>query len=146
MFNKEGTVRGPALALLMILLLVVACAEKKEAQPAETVQPVPPGNIRASHILISYAGVPRTTATRSKEEAEQLIDDLSRRIKGGESFEEVAQAYSDCPSSEKQGDLGFFTKGRMVKPFEDAAFSLKVGGISDVVETQFGYHIIKRTQ
>jgi hypothetical protein len=144
--NKEGTVRKPALALMMIVLLFVACGEKKEATPPETVQPVPPGSIRASHILISYEGLPRTSATRTKDEAEQLATDLLARIEAGEDFGEIAQAYSDCPSAEKQGDLGFFKKGRMVKPFEDAAFSLKVGEVSGVVETQFGYHMIKRTQ
>jgi parvulin-like peptidyl-prolyl isomerase len=134
------------LGLLLCLILVVACAEKKEPEATKTVQPVPPGNIRASHILISYAGVPRTTATRNKDEAKELVDDLAARLEAGESFEELAQGYSDCPSSEKEGDLGFFQKGRMVKPFEDAAFALKPGEVSGVVETQFGYHIIKRTQ
>jgi parvulin-like peptidyl-prolyl isomerase len=139
-------VRLIALVLVMIMLVAVGCAEKKEAEPAKTVQPVPPGSIRASHILISYAGVERTTATRSKEEAEQLAKDLKAKIDRGESFEELAKTYSDCPSAENQGDLGFFRKGQMVKPFEDAAFALKPGQISGIVETKFGYHIIKRTQ
>lgn len=138
--------RKVVLGVLVCLIALTACAEKKEPEPAKTVQPVPPGSIRASHILISYAGIPRTTATRSKEEAQQLAQDLLARIKAGESFDELAQAYSDCPSSENQGDLSFFKKGRMVKPFEDAAFSLEPGGVSGIVETQFGYHIIKRTQ
>jgi parvulin-like peptidyl-prolyl isomerase len=134
------------LGLSLCLVMVAACAEKKEPEAVKTVQPVPPGNIRASHILISYEGIPDLMATRSKEEAEQLADDLLARVKGGEGFGELAQAYSDCRSSQKQGDLGFFQKGRMVKPFEDAAFALKPGEISGVVETRFGYHIIKRTQ
>lgn len=134
------------LVLIMIMLVAVGCGEKKEAEPAKTVQPVPPGNIRASHILISYAGVERTTATRTKEEAEQLVKDIKAKIDGGESFEELATTYSDCPSAEKQGDLGFFRKGQMVKPFEDAAFALKPGEVSGIVETKFGYHIIKRNQ
>jgi parvulin-like peptidyl-prolyl isomerase len=139
-------VRLLPLVLIVIMIFAVGCAEKKEAEPAKTVQPVPPGNIRASHILISYAGVERTNATRTKEEAEQLIKDIKAKLDGGESFEELAKTYSDCPSAEKGGDLGFFKKGQMVKPFEDAAFALKPGQVSGIVETKFGYHIIKRTQ
>ena len=135
-----------AFVVIAVMLVAVGCAEKKEPEPAKTVQPVPPGNIRASHILISYAGVERTSATRTKEEAEQLIKDIKAKIDGGERFEELAKTYSDCPSAEKEGDLGFFKKGQMVKPFEDAAFALKPGEVSDIVETKFGYHIIKRSQ
>ena len=138
--------RGIALVLVMIMFVAVGCAEKKEAEPVKTVQPVPPGNIRASHILVSYAGVERTTATRSQEEAEALIKDLKSKIDAGEGFEELATTYSDCPSAENKGDLGFFKRGQMVKPFENAAFALKPGQVSDIVETKFGYHIIKRTQ
>jgi parvulin-like peptidyl-prolyl isomerase len=146
---------------LMAVLLVVGCAREEKAEaPKEqvtrqevtkdeatkVVQPTPPGHIRASHILISYSGAPRTTATRSKEEAKKLAEELLAKIQGGASFEEIAEAYSDCPSAAKKGDLGFFAKGRMVKPFEDAAFALKVGEVSGIVESPFGYHIIKRTQ
>jgi peptidyl-prolyl cis-trans isomerase C len=139
-------VRKVVFGMLVCLIALSACAEKKEPEPATTVQPAPPGSIRASHILISYAGVPGTTATRTKAEAQQLAEGLLARIQAGESFEELAQAYSDCPTAEKQGDLGFFKKGRMVKPFEDAAFALEPGQVSGIVETKFGYHIIKRTQ
>ena len=71
------------------------------------------------------------------------ITDMRRRVLGGESFEELAREFSDCPSSEVGGDLGFFERGRMVEPFDEAAFSLGLGEISDIVETRFGYHIIK---
>jgi peptidyl-prolyl cis-trans isomerase C len=140
--------------LVMVLISVVAlgCAKEaeevkeKEAEGPKVVQPVPPGNVRASHILISYQGVEGINATRTKEEARKLADDLVGRVKAGEGFEKLAETYSDCPSAQKQGDLGFFRKGRMVKPFEDAAFGLEPGMVSGVVETKFGYHIIKRTQ
>ena len=136
------------LVLLSVLILAAGCVEERKPEGSEVVQPAPPGHIRASHILVSYAGAPRTEAVRTKEEAAVLAEDILGKIEAGEDFEDLARRFSDCPTarSEKPGDLGFFDKGKMVKPFEDAAFSLKVGGVSGVVETKFGYHIIKRTQ
>jgi hypothetical protein len=139
-------VRQLVFALGVIVLSAAACGERKEAEAPKTVQPLPPGSIRVSHILISYSGVEGTMATRTKDEAESLAQDLLVRIKAGESFEELAQTYSDDPDSQNQGDLGFLKKGRMVRQFEDAAFSLNVGEVSAIVETRLGYHIIKRTQ
>ncbi|RXI41137.1 peptidylprolyl isomerase [Clostridium tetani] len=75
----------------------------------------------------------------TKEEAEKIIDE----IKNGLSFEEAAKEYSNCPSKGSGGDLGTFGRGRMVKEFEEAAFEMKEGTISNPVKTQFGYHIIK---
>ncbi len=135
------------LVLLAVMVLSVACAgEKQEAEAPKTVQPAPPGSVRASHILISYEGAERATSTRTKEEARELAEDIDKKAKAGENFEELARAYSDCPTAEKGGDLGFFKEGRMVKPFEDASFALEPGQVSDVVETKFGFHVIKRTQ
>jgi parvulin-like peptidyl-prolyl isomerase len=101
--------------------------------------------VRASHILLMYAGSSRSSATRSKADAEKQIAELKTQLDGGADFAELARANSDCPSKAKGGDLGSFGRGQMVKPFEDTAFGLPVGGTSGVVETQFGYHIIKRT-
>lgn len=73
------------------------------------------------------------------------IEDLKKQLANGADFEELAKANSDCPSGQQGGSLGEFTRGQMVKPFEDVAFALDIGKVSDIVETQFGYHLIKTT-
>ncbi|MCL2294389.1 MAG: peptidyl-prolyl cis-trans isomerase [Spirochaetes bacterium] len=85
---------------------------------------------RASHILV-----------KDKSLAQELL----KKIKQGANFEALAREYSTCPSKTKGGDLGWVGPGKMVKPFEDAASRLGTGSISDVVSTQFGYHLIKVT-
>lgn len=100
---------------------------------------------RASHILIGF-GVNATPEQKqaAKAKAEQLLTAVKKNPK---SFEELATKNSQDPgSASKGGDLGSFGRGAMVKPFEDAAFALKVGQISDLVESEFGYHIIKLTE
>jgi peptidyl-prolyl cis-trans isomerase C len=78
------------------------------------------------------------------KQARSTAEDIVRRARAGENFETLAKEYSSDPSNkDKGGDLGWFGRGRMVKAFEDAAFSLQPGQVSDVVQTQFGYHIIK---
>ncbi|WP_420547652.1 peptidylprolyl isomerase [Curvivirga sp.] len=101
--------------------------------------------VAASHILLMYAGSMRSTASRSQDEAIALINDLKTRIEGGEEFAALAQEFSDCPSGQSGGSLGTFGRGQMVPEFEEAAFNMEVGGLSDVVETAFGYHLIQRT-
>ncbi len=101
--------------------------------------------VQASHILLMYQGSMRSTATRSKEEAEKLIGEIETNLNGGGDFASLAQEHSDCPSGKKGGDLGAFGKGQMVGAFEDTAFGLEVGATSGVVETPFGFHLIRRT-
>jgi peptidyl-prolyl cis-trans isomerase C len=101
--------------------------------------------VRASHILLMYAGSQRSSASRSKEQANSQINQLKSQIDTGADFGELARQHSDCPSGKSGGDLGSFGRGQMVPPFEQAAFGLPVGGTSAVVETDFGYHIIRRT-
>lgn len=101
--------------------------------------------VRASHILLMYQGSARSTATRSKDEAQTQISDIESKLGEGADFAELARAHSDCPSKQRGGDLGEFGRGQMVGPFETAAFKMDVGQTSGVVETDFGYHIIKRT-
>lgn len=101
--------------------------------------------VRASHILLMYAGSMRSRATRTQADAQKEIAGIETQLQGGADFGELARAHSDCPSSAKGGDLGTFGRGQMVGPFEEAAFGLPVGGTSGVIETPFGYHLIKRT-
>ncbi|MCU0672812.1 MAG: peptidylprolyl isomerase [Myxococcota bacterium] len=101
--------------------------------------------VRASHILLMYRGSMRSTASRSKEDAQREIAALEAQLAGGAEFGAIARAHSDCPSGASGGDLGKFGRGQMVKPFEDAAFGLEVGATSGVIETPFGYHLIRRT-
>ena len=77
-------------------------------------------------------------------DSEEECLSLKERINAGEDFSEVAQAHSSCPSKAQGGDLGEFGPGMMVKEFEDIAFKLQIGEISEPVKTEFGYHIIKR--
>ncbi len=101
--------------------------------------------INASHILLMYAGSERSRATRSKDEAQTQIADIAQQLADGGDFAALARAHSDCGSAQAGGDLGAFGRGQMVKAFEDAAFALNVGDTSTVVQTPFGFHIIRRT-
>lgn len=106
-----------------------------------------PEKVQASHILVSYKGSSRDPkVTRTKEEAKKLAEKLLKEVKAGTEFSKIAKEHSNCPSGKKGGDLGMFGRKQMVPPFEKAAFSLKPGEVSDIVETRFGYHIIKRTK
>jgi len=101
-----------------------------------------PEMVRASHILV---GVDKGATAEQKAQALEKIKGIQKRLQNGEDFAAVAKEVSDCPSKNQGGDLNFFSKGQMVPPFEKAAFSMKVGDTSDIVETEFGYHIIKLT-
>jgi len=101
-----------------------------------------PEKIRARHILISVKKNPLPAQISNAFDKATL---LRQRIMEGESFSEIAVAESDCPSRAKGGDLGFFQKGQMVPEFELAAFPLNKNEVSDVVKTEFGYHIIQLT-
>ena len=85
--------------------------------------------IRCAHILV-----------KGERQAREIFERLGR----GETFGALAREYSIDGSRKRGGDLGFFSRGQMVREFENAAFSLKKGETSDIVKTQFGYHIIKR--
>jgi len=101
--------------------------------------------VQASHILLMYEGSSRSTATRSKEDALSEIQALAKELAEGGDFEQLAVENSDCPSKTRGGDLGTFGRGQMVGAFDEVVFALEVGNTSDVVETDFGFHLIQRT-
>jgi len=100
--------------------------------------------VKASHILIGYKGSQGSKATRSKAEALSLAENIAKQAKNGADFAQLALKYSEDPSVKRnKGDMGYFTWGRMVEAFQEAAFKMKPGEISDPVETPYGFHIIK---
>ena len=101
--------------------------------------------VRASHILLMYRGSLRSAVDRTKEDALEQIQSIKSELDAGADFASIARERSDCLSRDAGGDLGAFTRGQMVEPFEQAAFALSVGAHSGVVETPFGYHLIRRT-
>ena len=103
--------------------------------------------ISASHILIMHNESQDSRSDLSKKEANDLITKLHKNLVEDKAiFKDLASKHSDCSSSKYGGSLGEFGKGMMVKAFEDKAFSLEVDEISDPVETEFGFHIIKRDE
>ena len=104
--------------------------------------------VRASHILIAYEGAERAdeSVTRTKEEAQERAAEVLEKAQADpESFADLAKEYSDGPTGPDGGDLDFFGRGQMAAEFETAAFTLEPGAVSDVVETSFGFHVIKVT-
>ncbi len=102
-----------------------------------------PESVSASHILMTFTPEDTdVTKAVKKKELEKIREDL---VAGGD-FEALAKEHSDCPSSQRGGELGTFTRGQMVPAFEEVAFSQDIGAISEIVETQFGYHLIKVTE
>ena len=108
-----------------------------------------PRRISARHVLIMWMGSERaeSSVVRSKDQAYAVAQEVLKRAKAGEDFGRLAAEYSDEPGAgSRGGSLGRFSHGQMVPQFEAAAFRLKVGEVSDIIETQFGYHIIQRTE
>ena len=99
-------------------------------------------SVRASHILLR---VDPNAPEAVKKQARARMDGILKRAKSGEDFAALAKQHSQDGSARQGGDLGYFERGQMVPAFSDAAFSLKPGQLSDVVTTQFGYHILKVT-
>jgi peptidyl-prolyl cis-trans isomerase C len=147
----ESTFRGLFASEMVIRKLIEQDVAPKIVVTAEEVKAFYDGNpdlfktpdmVRASHILVK---VDKNATEEEKAKALEKIKGIQKRVQGGEDFAQVAKEVSDCPSKAQGGDLDFFTKDRMAPPFANAAFSMKPGDTSDIVETEFGYHIIRVT-
>jgi len=103
-----------------------------------------PEQVEASHILIKVDSE-IADANQAGEQAKQKAQDVLKLVRDGGDFDKLAREYSEGPSSQDGGKLGYFSQGQMVKSFEQAAFALEPNEVSDIVESQFGYHIIKVT-
>lgn len=99
-----------------------------------------PESVHARHILVAVAS---GDTAKTKAEKKTKAEGLRKQLVSGADFAELAKKSSDCPSNKSGGDLGTFSRGQMVKPFEDAAFSQEKNAIGPVVETEFGFHIIQ---
>lgn len=122
-------------------------AVSAQDKPAETA--AKPEWITAQHVLVAYKGAKNAPATvkRSKDEAKKRAEEVAGKAKAGEDFTTLVKEYSDDTATlDRLGSVGKFKPENMTKPFSDAAFALKVDATSDPVETQFGFHIIKRNQ
>jgi peptidyl-prolyl cis-trans isomerase C len=120
--------------------VVISDEESKTYYDTHPQSFVQPEKVRASHILIK---VDANATEAQKKEARKKIADVQQKLQKGEDFATLAQSYSEDATSKDGGDLGYFVRGQMVKPFEDAAFSLKINEVSGIVETEYGYHLIK---
>ena len=120
----------------LILLLFIFALTGNIIYSSENFEPVSGKSFKLEKVRYVSAG---HILVESYDEAVAL----KKRIDEGESFERLAQKYSKCPSAQRGGALGSFGKGQMVKPFENAAFNLQVGEVSEPVKTDFGWHLIK---
>ncbi len=119
------------------------------AAPSASAPKVVPDAVAAQHVLVAYKGAKGApkSVTRSKADAKKRAEEVVAKAKGGSDFTALVAEYSDDAGSKtRMGSVGKFTRDKMVKPFSDAAFALSVDEISDVVESDFGFHVIKRNQ
>ena len=103
--------------------------------------------VTASHILLkTIDDNGNELSDEKKKEAKKKAEEALKKVKSGEDFAQVAKEYSEDSTASNGGELGTFGRGQMVSEFENAAFSMKPGEISDIIKTQYGYHIIKVTE
>jgi parvulin-like peptidyl-prolyl isomerase len=98
---------------------------------------------RPATVILSFVDLPKIATPEDEDDIVLTLEELAAAVRDGEDFAELAKVYSEGPSGPQGGDLGFFGRGAMAEAFEEVAFALEVGEVSDPVKTQFGYHIIK---
>lgn len=138
---------------------IVPSAAPATSEPAPTASALPapsasaaeeaPTAVAAQHVLVAYKGAKNAPASvkRTKADAKKRAEEIADKAKGGADFTALVREHSDDPGSkERMGSVGKFTRDKMVAPFSDAAFKLRVGEVSGAVETPFGFHVIKRNQ
>ncbi|HVH46752.1 MAG TPA: peptidylprolyl isomerase [Labilithrix sp.] len=129
--------------------VIVDAAVSAAAAPSAAAPKTAPEAVAAQHVLVAYKGAkgaPKTIA-RTKVEAKKRAEEVVAKAKAGADFAALAAEYSDDPGSkDRLGSVGKFTREKMTKPFSDAAFSLAVDEVSGPVESDFGFHVIKRNQ
>ena len=129
--------------------VVASAVPSASAATSASANTPPPDTIIAQHVLVAYKGASRAPkgVTRSKVDAKARAQEALAKIKAGAAFEDVVKQYSDDTGSlDRMGSVGKFHRTDMDPAFSAAAFALKVGEVSDPVETPFGFHVIKRTQ
>lgn len=149
---ESGTTEAEMREQMAVRKMVMAKAEAVAKPTDEEIQKFYDENkegfsqgetVAASHILIKVDPADDDAAKAAKR---ARLEDLRKQVLEGADFAELAKANSDCPSASSGGDLGSFGRGQMVPEFEDAAFSQPVGSVGEIVETQFGFHLIKVTE
>lgn len=141
--EREFTRRKAVQSLIekeVIPNVTVSEEESKSYYDENPAQFLQPAQVKASHILIKMGP---DMDEEEKTEKREEINKIKQKLDEGADFTETAKEFSQGPSAPKGGDLGYFSHDRMVRPFADAAFALEVGEVSDIVVTQFGYHLIK---
>jgi hypothetical protein len=137
--KDKGSADGPMTAEKCLAI----AGAKRERKPDE------PQAISAKHLLVKYAGAKRAapTVTRTREEACLRAYEARTKLEAGASFADVVKEYSEEPgAATREGSLGSIGRAHLAPPFADAAFELHVGEVSHVVETDFGFHVIQRTE
>ena len=139
---KDDLTVQQAIQEAVVAALSVSDEEAQSYYDGRTEQFLQPEQVQASHIIVLLEP---DAEQEAKDAARQKIDEVLVKAQAGEDFAELAKEFSEGPSKDAGGDLGFFSRGQMVPEFEDVAFAMNEGDISDVVETQFGYHVIMVT-
>jgi peptidyl-prolyl cis-trans isomerase NIMA-interacting 1 len=144
--SSSGATGEPASSSATAPVATAASARATELSSPPAKAPPGAGMIRASHILVSYAGASAAASTRSREEARARAEELAGRLARGEDFATLAAEYGDDATRTRAGDLGAFSRQKFPASFTAAAFALAPGQTSGIVETRYGFHVIRRTE